>query len=139
MDRLFEDAWVRPFGMGLGQGEAAPAVDVYETGDDVVVTAGVPGVKPEDIDISVQGNILTIKGETRMDDQVKEGSYHRRERRYGTFMRQIQLPTPVRSDQADARFENGILRLQLPKAEEAKPRRIEVKGGADAPRSERAA
>jgi HSP20 family protein len=132
MDRLFEDAWVRPAaGQGQdGSGAAALALDVYETNDDLVLTASVPGVKPEEIDITVQGDVLTIKGETKFEGGETQGAYHRQERRYGRFHRQIALPVSVRSDSATAQFENGVLTLRLPKAEEAKERRIPVQAGA---------
>jgi HSP20 family protein len=104
------------------------AVDLYETNDELVVTAVVPGVKPDDIDITIQGEVLTIKGETRQSDTVSADAYHHRERWHGRFFRQIALPKSVKGDQADARFENGILTLRLPKAEEAKERRIRVQG-----------
>src|SRR5579871_5295494 len=133
MDRLFEDAWVRPGSpvAGDGGGAATLAVDLYETGDEVVVSASVPGVKPEDIDITVQGELLTIKGESKVEHEVKEGTYHRQERRFGRFQRQIVLPTTVRSDGASAQFENGVLTLHLPKAEEAKERHIPVQGASN--------
>lgn len=140
MDRLFEDAWVRPgWRMTGGEAQSTLAVDVYETGDDVMVTAAIPGVKPEDIDISVQGNMLTIKGESRMDEDVSEDNFHRRERRYGEFMRQVALPDAVNNERAEANFENGILKLRLPKAEEAKPRRIQITGGTEASAERRVA
>ena len=102
---------------------------MHETESDIVVSAAVPGVKPEDLDISIQGDVLTIKGEIRSDDAVTEDSYFRRERRFGSFYRQVQLPKPVRSDGAEATFENGVLKLQLPKSEEARERKITVKAG----------
>jgi HSP20 family protein len=128
MDRLFEDAWIRPGWLMAGDAQQSVAVDVYEKADDVVVTATIPGVRPGDIDISVQGNMLTIRGESRMDEEVNEESFHRRERRFGKFMRQVALPDPVNSETAEAHFENGILKLHLPKADEAKPRRIPISG-----------
>ena len=128
MDRLFEDAFVRPWnGAGTqADGVAGLALDMYETGDDLVVTAAVPGVRPEDIDITVQGDVLTIKGQTQSEQQNEQANYHLHERRYGRFYRQVALPHGVKSDGAEASFENGILRLRLPKAEEAKERKIQV-------------
>jgi HSP20 family protein len=133
MDRLFEDAFVRPrqlMHIGGEEAMATLAVDMHETDSDIVLSAAVPGVKPEDLDISIQGDVLTIKGESRSDDEVKEESYLRRERRFGSFFRQVQLPKPVRSDGADATFENGVLKLRLPKSEEARERKIPVKAAA---------
>ena len=128
MDKLFEDAWVRPWTQTAqnGNGLTALALDVYETGDDVVVTGAVPGVKPEDLEITVQGDVLTIRGETKTDESVGDEKYHRRERTFGRFGRQIVLPVGVDSGKAQAHFENGVLTLRLPKAEQAKERRIAV-------------
>jgi HSP20 family protein len=138
MDRLFEDAFVRPNGfLAATRGEDGVnglAVDLYETGDDLIVTTAVPGVRPEDIDITVQGDVLTIKGETQTEHADDDrSSYHMHERRYGRFYRQVALPSTVKSDAAEAHFENGILKLRLPKAEEAKERKIQVQSGGSAP------
>lgn len=127
MDRLFEDALVRPWSVGSdGAPVSTLAIDMYETADDVVVTASVPGVRAEDIEITVQGDTLTIRGETRTEHEVTEEAYHYRERRHGRFHRRVGLPRSVRSDAAEASFENGILRLRLPKVEEAHERKIPV-------------
>ena len=128
MDRLFEESFVRPWGDWLVPfGAETLAVDMYETDDEVVVKASLPGVKPEEIDISITGNTLTIKGETKAEEEVKEKNYIRRERRYGAFSRSLALPTEVEADKAEAVFENGVLTLILPKAEEVKPKSIKVK------------
>ena len=103
------------------------AVDVYETDEDVVVKASVPGVDPEELDISITGDTLTIKGETRAEEEVEEENYVYRERRYGAFSRSMTIPTSVEADEADAEFEDGVLTLRLPKAEEVKPKTIKVK------------
>jgi HSP20 family protein len=133
MDRLMEDAFVAP-ARRLGIGEAGQDggldLDLYEEDDDLVVTASLPGVKPEDVDVSVQGDVLTIRGETRSEQESGRGRWHRRERTYGSFQRRITLPCTVNTEKAEARFENGILTLHLPKAEEAKERRIRIEGGA---------
>jgi HSP20 family protein len=128
MDRLFEDSFVRPslpiayFGETMGA-----AVDMYQNDKEVVVKASLPGVKPEEVDISVTGDVLTIKGEHKEEEETKEKNYFRKEIRYGTFSRSLQLPVAVKSDKAEAVFENGVLTLTLPKAEEAKPKQIKVK------------
>jgi len=128
MDRLFEESVVRPrVGWPTPAGAETLAVDMYETDDTVVVKSAVPGIKPEDLDVSVTGDILTIKGETRAEEEVKEENYIRRERRYGSFCRSLAIPTAVVADKAEAEFENGVLTLTLPKAEEVKPRAIKVK------------
>jgi len=128
MDRLLEDSFVRPRSGWPAPIEAgALAVDMYETDDAVVVKTAIPGVKPEDIDISLTGDTLTIKGETKFEEEVKEETYVRREMRYGSFARTLAIPAPVVADKAQAEFENGVLMLTLPKAEEVKPRAIQVK------------
>ena len=128
MDRLFEESFVRPRGwIAPAEGVASLAVDVHESDDDLTVRASIPGVKPEDIDISITGDTLTIKGETREEKEEKTGNYHLRERRYGAFQRTVSLPTQVNADKASAEFENGVLTLTLPKVEEVKPKSITIK------------
>jgi HSP20 family protein len=128
MDRLFEESFVRPRSGWPAPIEAeALAVDMYETDDAVVVKTAIPGVKPEDIDISLTGDTLTIKGETKSEEEVKEETYVRREMRCGSFARTLAVPAPVVADKAQAEFENGVLTLTLPKAEEVKPKAIQVK------------
>ena len=128
MDRLFEESFVRPRGaLAPAEGAASLALDVFESDDDVTVKASIPGLKPEDIDISITGDVLTIKGETHEEREEKQGNYHVRERRWGAFQRSVSLPTLVKADKADAVFENGVLTLTLPKVEEVKPRSIKIK------------
>jgi len=121
MDRLFGPrilAW-EPAELGF-------ALDVYETDDALVVKAALPGVRPDEVDISVTDDILTSKGETKSEEETKNENYHRRELRYGAFARSITLPTLVNHDKAEATFENGILTITLPKAEEVKPKSIKI-------------
>jgi HSP20 family protein len=128
VNRLFEDSFIRPGAWPLpfdGGNFNVPA-DVIETKDNVIVKMSAPGVKPEDIDIAVVGDTLTIKGETKSEEQFEEGSYLRKERRFGSFQRTFSLPTSVASDKAKAEFETGVLTLTLPKAEAAKPKSIKV-------------
>ena len=128
MDRLFEESFVRPRGaLAPAEGAASLALDVFESDDDVTVKASIPGLKPEDIDISITGDVLTIKGETHEEREEKQGNYHLRERRWGAFQRAVSLPTLVKADKADAVFENGVLTLTLPKVEEVKPKSIKIK------------
>ena len=128
MDRLFEDSFVSPLTLRHSNGEApGPALDVHETTDDIVVTAALPGLKPEDVDITITGQTLSIRGEFKADEKVERDQYLYRERRYGTFNRQLQLPVRVQGDDATATFEDGVLTLRIPKAEEVKPRQIQVK------------
>ena len=125
MNRLFEESFIRPSTWPTL--DTVPAVDVVETKDEVVVKAAVPGIKPEDIDISVTGELLTIKGEFKSETKSDGASIIRQERRFGTFERALSLPTQVVADKAKAEFENGVLTLTLPKAEEVKPKTIKVK------------
>jgi HSP20 family protein len=127
--RLFEDSFIRPdtWLTGWEGQQLGIAVDVVDTQEDIVVTASVPGLKPEDLDISLTGDTLTIKGELKVEQKVEEANYVRRERRYGSFQRTLSLPTMVQADKAKAEFENGVLTLTLPKAEEVKPKTIKVK------------
>ncbi|MFQ6100639.1 MAG: Hsp20/alpha crystallin family protein [Anaerolineae bacterium] len=128
MDRLFEESFVQPrVGWLAPVGAEALAVDMYETDDAIVVKSAIPGIKSEDLNISVTGDTLTIKGETKVEEEVKEKNYIRRERRYGSFCRSLPIPVSVVADKAEAEFENGVLTLTLPKAEEVKPKAIKVK------------
>lgn len=128
MDRLFDDSFVRPRRGALAPSVGAGfAVDMYETEDDVVVETALPGVDPDDVDISVSGNTLTIRGETRSEEEVEEESYVYREMRRGAYARSLTLPVGVEAEKAKADYQNGVLILRLPKAEEAKPKRIEIK------------
>ena len=131
MNQLLEDSFVRPAAARGGQG-FVPALDVSETEDGYQVEAAVPGLKPEDLEITVENNVLTIKGETHQENEDKKRNYHRVERRFGSFQRTIALPTRVKSDAIQASLSDGILRLEIPKAEEVKPRKINVSlGGTD--------
>ncbi len=125
MDRLFDDSFTRPF--GLMDGGRSPAVDMYQTDDDVIVKAALPGIKAEDVQIQVTGDRLTIKGEIREKNETQEKNYHIREQRWGAFERSLPLPAAVVSDKAQAEFEDGILTVTLPKAEEVKPKLITIK------------
>ncbi|MFQ5813451.1 MAG: Hsp20/alpha crystallin family protein [Anaerolineae bacterium] len=128
MDRLFEESFIRPrIGWPAPLGAGVLAVDMYETDQDVVVKSSVPGVKPEELDITITGNTLTIKGETKTEEKVEKANYTRQERHYGAFSRSLTLPTTIVAEKAKAEFENGVLTLTLPKAEEVKPKTIKVK------------
>ena len=129
MDRLFEDSFVTPWSWRTVAGSAWPAVDVHETPEDVVVTAALPGIKPEEVEITLTGQMLTLRGEFKAAENVEEGRYLFQERRYGTFHRQIQLPIRVQGDHAQASFDNGLLTLRIPKADEVKPRQIQISAG----------
>jgi HSP20 family protein len=124
MDNMMQDLYERPFGLSeMG----FPTVDLVQTEEAVIIKATLPGIKPDDLQLSVTGETLTMRGEIRQEEEYKEATYHIRERNYGTFSRSITLPVQVVSDQAKAEFENGVLTLTLPKAEEIRPKTITVK------------
>ena len=126
MDHLFDDAFTRPLSLS-GNSWSIPAVDMYQTDNEVVVKAALPGIKADEVQLNVTGEVLTIKGETKQENETKEKAYHIREQRWGTFERSLVLPTEVVADKAKADFENGILTITLPKAEEVKPKTINIK------------
>lgn len=102
-------------------------LDVVENKDGYLIKASVPGVNPEDINITLEDNILTIRGELKKEEVTENARYHTRERRYGQFVRSVTLPTVVKADAIEADYHNGVLELIVPKAEEVKPRRIAIK------------
>lgn len=108
-------------------GSWSPVVDIYDKGGEVVIHAELPGMKKDDIDIHVENNILTIRGKRERKEEIKEDSYFRSERAYGQFSRSFSLPTSVDVKKIAAEYKDGVLALRLPKADEAKPRQIEVK------------
>ena len=128
MNRLFEDA------MGTWQGESngrgntnwVPLTDIYENDNDLIVRAELPGVDPKMIDVRMENNVLTIRGERPFEQKVAQENYHRLERSYGTFSRSFALPTTIDADKIHAEYRDGILHLTLPKAEKAKPKRIQI-------------
>lgn len=127
MDRMFDEAftaprlrWQEPTNWGL-------ALDVAETEEDFLVKASAPGVNPDDIEITLSDNVLSIKGELKSDETIEETQYRLRERRYGSFERSVTLSVPVNADEIEATYEHGVLTLHIPKAEEVKPRRISIK------------
>jgi HSP20 family protein len=126
MDRLFEDSFVHMRGLPAIFGSEPLALDVFETTDSVVVETAVAGVKPEEIEITITGDLLTIKGETRAEEKVEKANYIRQERRYGAFQRSVQLPGSLVTDKAEATFEDGVLTLTIPKSEESKPKTVKV-------------
>jgi HSP20 family protein len=128
MDRLFEDSFVSPMSWRTVSGgeSVTPAIDVHETPDDIVVTAVLPGIRSEDVDITMTGQSLTLRGEFKADEKVERDQYLYRERRFGTFSRSLQLPVRVEGERAEATFTDGILTLRIPKAEEVKPRQIRI-------------
>jgi len=128
MDRMFEEGMWRPPTPFGGWGEGSLALDMYETEDEVVVKTAIPGMKAEDLEVSVTGNTLTIRAETTQEEEVKRERYLRRERRQGSFARSVTLPAGLQADRAEADYTDGVLTLTFPKAEEVKPKTIKVKG-----------
>jgi len=110
----------------------APPVDIYETEHELVVKADLPEVNPQELDIRVENNILTIRGERKFDNKVNEENYLRVERAYGSFSRSFSLANSVKSDAIKADYQNGVLTLSIPKREEAKPKQIKVNVGTPA-------
>lgn len=131
MDRLFEDSFVSPLGWRTigGSDAVTPPVDVHETPEEIVVTAALPGMKAEDVEMTITGQSLNLRGEFKADDKISRDQYLYRERRFGSFSRSIQLPVRVQGDRADATFTDGVLTLRIPKAEEVKPRQIRITAG----------
>src|SRR5947209_1607497 len=126
MNALLRESFIRP-SSGLGQtGAGLLPLDVSENENEFVIKASLPGVKPEDVQITVHGDTLIIQGESRGEEEKKGQRWHLRERRFGSFQRSLSLATPVNSDKAQASFEHGVLTLVLPKSEQAKPRQIKI-------------
>jgi len=135
MDRMMDDffgrrarpwwpeRWFRADEMEL----KAPVIDIFEEKDDIVVKAELPGMAKEDIEVNLADHTLTIKGEKKKEEEVKEESYYRSERSYGSFLRSLELPKDVRADKVKASFKNGILEVRMPKTEEAKAKEVKVK------------
>jgi HSP20 family protein len=131
MDRVFED--FMPTRSLRGDAELTFPIDLSETENEVVVKAVLPGVKPNDVDISVTENVLTIKGQAQSEQTEEKENYYRREIRYGAFARSIPLPTRVNHEQAGAEFHDGILTVRLPKAEEVRPKTIRIRAKGEQP------
>ena len=128
MDRMLEDSFIHPSRVpGIsGQATAIP-IDMYQTPNEVMIKATLPGIKPDDVDITITGDTLSIKGETKVEEEIKREDYIYHERRYGSFNRTLALPGGLQTDKVAADFEDGILTLTIPKAEEVKPRQIKIK------------
>jgi HSP20 family protein len=127
MNRLFDDFFGRPLVRAEGtEGVWSPSVDVSEDKDNVIVRAEMPGMKKEEVKISIQDNVLTLKGEKKQEKEEKDANYHRIERSYGSFSRSFTLPTAVKADKVKASYKDGMLNITLPKTEEAKPKEIPV-------------
>ncbi|HVS03382.1 MAG TPA: Hsp20/alpha crystallin family protein [Thermoanaerobaculia bacterium] len=130
--RLFEDAFndmLRPLGEAEGVASRAwlPSVDIRETDEALTLLVDLPGMKKEDVNLTLENNVLTLNGERKFADEKKNENYHRIERAYGSFTRSFTLPQNVQPERVEANFHDGVLEIMLPKAEESKPRRISIK------------
>lgn len=131
MSRMFDESF-----RGLGRpaptedwalgGSWAPAVDIYEHEGNIVLKAELPGVDPKDVDVRLENNTLTLSGERKVDNEVKQESYHRVERVYGAFTRSFTLPSLLDQEKIEAEYKDGVLKITLPKREEAKPKQINI-------------
>lgn len=131
VNRLFASSFSRNSDDEIVRGAWNPSVDIFENKDQIVLEAELPGIKADDVNISIENNVLTIHGERKFEKKDEGDNFHRVERSYGSFTRSFTLPPTVSSENANAEFENGVLRLTLAKREEAKPRRIEIKAISD--------
>ncbi len=138
LNSIFND-FPRTGGQGdtesLGTGSFTPAVDIFEDAQKLALSLELPGIKPENVDIRVENHTLTVRGERSFNSEQPEQNYHRIERRYGSFVRSFTLPQTVDTEKVTANYEHGVLRIELPKKAEAKPKQIKVEvstGGAQA-------
>jgi HSP20 family protein len=130
MNRLFDESF-RAISKSGGEedwtlGSWSPAVDIYEQNGNIVLKAELPGVEPKDVDVRVENNVLTLRGERKLDNEVKRENYHRIERAYGSFSRSFTLPSVVDTEKIKAEYRDGVLRMTLPKRDEAKPKQITI-------------
>ncbi len=129
MDRLFEESFVRVPGLRKGETIFSPEVDMYETDKEVVVKATVPGIKPEDMEITATGDRLVIKGKLEEEKKEEGTTYVIQERRFGEFERVLPLPPTADVDKAEAEFKDGVLTVKIPKIPEVPSKKIQIKGG----------
>ena len=130
MNRMFDTSYRGAADEDWALGESwAPAVDIYEKDGNIVLKAELPGVDPKDVDVRVENNLLTLRGERKFDTEVKRDNYHRVERSYGSFSRSFTLPNVVDTQNIKAEYRDGVLHMTLPKREEAKPRQIQINVG----------
>jgi HSP20 family protein len=129
LNRLFRRSWLRPADGDKPVAEGgvwAPAVDIYETGETFTVEAELPGIDPKDIDVAVDEGVLTLRGERKLEREVKEENYYRVERAYGMFQRAVRLPSDIDAEKVKAEYDNGVLRVTVPKVQPKKPKSIPV-------------
>ncbi len=126
MNRLFDNFLGQPTSSGMPEHVWAPVADMYETSNEVVVTAELPGLNEKDIHLSITGDLLSIQGERPWTGEPQEANYYRRERWFGKFQRTFSLPMPVQASQVKATYRDGVLTVSLPKAEEIRPKEIKI-------------
>jgi len=128
MNRLFEDLVTSPRfeDSEIMQSTWSPAVDIFETENELVLTAELPGIEEKEVEIKVEDNTLSIKGERKFEKETKEENYHRIERAYGSFFRSFSLPNYIDQEKISAEFENGLLKIHMPKKTEVKPRKVKI-------------
>jgi HSP20 family protein len=126
MNRLFDTFFVRPGQVGIGERVGAPAMDMYETKDDLLVSLELSGVKEKEVQVSITNDILTVRGARAPQQELKDDNYHRLERWFGRFERSVALPMPVQADKVKATCRDGVLEIKLPKAEAIKPKEIKI-------------
>jgi HSP20 family protein len=126
VNRLFDSFFGRPASVTAGERMWAPLTDMYETKDDLIVSFELPGVSEKDVNVSITGDMLTVKGERRFERDAKDSGFHRLERVYGKFERSMALPIAVQSDKVKATYRDGVLEIRLPKVEEVKPKEIKI-------------
>jgi HSP20 family protein len=125
INRIFDDDW---FGTrGIFDRAVAPRMDIEDSDEEVLVTAELPGVNIKDVDVSVSGNVLTVKGEKKDEHEERDGAYYHRERWSGSFQRSVTLPDAINPDKVKAEMKDGVLRITFPKRDEVKPKQISVK------------
>jgi HSP20 family protein len=129
MERLFDDRWFRTMWPIDGQREFTPALDLYTTPEAVIAKVALPGVKPEDVDVTAGDELVTISGSFREETETEEGGYIHKELRRGAFTRSFAVPTTVKTSEATATFKDGLLTITLPKTEAAKPLHVAVQTG----------
>lgn len=127
MNRMFEDVFSgRSEDKELTAGTWAPSVDIFETENELVMTAEIPGIEEKDVEIKVEDNTLSIRGERKFEKETKEENYHRIERSHGSFYRAFTLPSSVDPERIQAEQENGVLKISMPKRQELKPRKVKI-------------
>ena len=128
MNRLFDDSWFRTDGYGddVAMGMWSPAVDMFEKDDHLVIKAELPGMEKKDINLDLKDGVLTLRGERKHENEIKDENFYRREMSYGKFVRTFSLPSDVDPDKINAEFQNGLLTIEVPKPEQHKPKQITV-------------